>query len=103
VSRALSLAAIALAVAIAGCGSDSSGDTTAPTVSLPVITSPLGTTSTAAATTTTTTPSTTSTPRKGGNYNPNAPDSATNDVPPPSGSPQEAFEKQCKQNPQACG
>jgi hypothetical protein len=24
-------------------------------------------------------------------------------VPPPAGSPQEAFEKQCEQNPAACG
>ena len=36
-------------------------------------------------------------------FNPNRPDSATNDVPPASGSPEEAFEKQCKANPQACG
>ena len=35
--------------------------------------------------------------------NANQPDSETNDLPPPAGSPQEAFEKQCEQNPQACG
>jgi hypothetical protein len=30
-------------------------------------------------------------------------DSATNDLPPPPGSPQEAFEKACEKNPAACG
>jgi hypothetical protein len=95
------LGAIAIVIAVSGCGSDDSGETTAPTVSIPAITSPLGTTTTAPATTSTT-PQTTSTTKKG-NYNPTEPDSATNDVPPPPGSPQEAFEKQCEQNPQACG
>jgi hypothetical protein len=102
VSKVLPLTAIAIALAMAGCGSDDSGETSAPTVSIPAVTSPLGTTTTAPATTSTT-PATTSTTRKGGNYNPNLPDSATNDVPPPPGSPEEAFEKQCAQNPQACG
>jgi hypothetical protein len=30
-------------------------------------------------------------------------DSPTNDVPPPRGSPQERFEKECKKHPKACG
>ena len=98
-SRALALSAIALALAIAGCGSDDSGETTAPPPSIPAVTAPQLTTTPPA---TTTAPGTTST-GKGGNFNPSEPDSETNDVPPPAGSPQEAFEKQCEQNPQACG
>jgi hypothetical protein len=97
----IALSAIAFVTAASVCGSDSSGDTTTPTVSVPVITSPLGTTTTAPAATTTTAPGTTSTTKRG-NYSPNLPDSATNDVPAPAGSPQDAFEKQCQENPQAC-
>ena len=106
--RAFAVTTLALGLAIAGCGGDDSGETTAPaTVSIPAITSPIPAT-------TTTTPATTSTStgtRGNGNggtgppnrTNPNLPDSATNDVAPPAGSPQEAFEKQCEQNPKACG
>ena len=105
-TRALAAATLLIGLAIAGCGSDDSGETTAPTVSIPAITSPIPAT--------TTTPVTTSTPTgttgkgNGGTgppnrTNPNLPDSATNDVAPPAGSPQEAFEKQCEQNPKACG
>ncbi len=43
-------------------------------------------------------PSTTVTTKGGKTYNPNAPDSATNDVPPAKGSPEAQFEKQCKQS-----
>jgi hypothetical protein len=108
VTRALAVTTLALGLAIAGCGGDDSGETTAPpTISIPAITSPIPAT-------TTTTPATTSTStgtRGNGNggtgppnrTNPNLPDSATNDVAPPAGSPQEAFEKQCEQNPKACG
>lgn len=102
IRRTVMLGAIAVAIAASGCGSDGSGDTTAPTVSIPAITSPLGTTTVAPAITSTT-PATTSTTGESRHYNPNAPDSATNDVPPPAGSPQDLFEKQCQQNPQACG
>ena len=98
-SRALALAAIATALAVSGCGGDDSGEATVPTVSIPAITSPLGT---ATAPLTTTAPETTSTTKRG-NFDSTLPDSVTNDVPPPPGSPQEAFEKQCEQNPQACG
>ena len=85
----------AIAIAAAGCGSDDSGEATVPSVSVPAITSPPGTTTAATPTISTTAP-TTSTTSKGG-YNPKLPDSETNDVPPPPGSPQEAFEKQCEQ------
>jgi ABC-type glycerol-3-phosphate transport system substrate-binding protein len=105
VTRALAVTALAIGLGIAGCGGDESGETTttAPTVSIPPITSPIPATTTAPATTTTPTESTTTTRGNGNNVNPKQPDSETNDVPPPPGSPQEAFEKQCEQNPQACG
>jgi hypothetical protein len=94
--------ALAIALIAAGCGSDDSGETTtAPTVSIPPVTAPGITTSAAPATTTA--PATTATTKGGKTYNPNLPDSATNDVPPAKGSPQAQFEKQCKQNPAACG
>jgi hypothetical protein len=98
IRRIVSLGAIAVAIAASGCGSDSSGDESQPTLSIPSVTAPqLSTTAPA----TTTPPGTTSTGK--GNFNPQEPDSETNDVPPPPGSPQEAFEKQCEANPQACG
>jgi hypothetical protein len=90
--------ALAIGVIAAGCGSDSSGETTTHTVSIPAVTSPVTTTSTTAPTNTapgTTTGSTT--------FNPQEPDSETNDVPPKKGSPEAAFEQQCKANPEACG
>jgi hypothetical protein len=106
VIRALALTALVIGLGVGGCGSDDSGGATAPTVSIPAITSPIpATTTTTPATTTAPTGSTTTTKRgnDGNNFNPNQADSATNDVPPPAGSPQEAFEKQCRQNPKACG
>jgi multidrug efflux pump subunit AcrA (membrane-fusion protein) len=97
VTRAIALSAIALALAAAGCGGDSSGETTAPAVSIPAVTAPIAPTTTGTATSAPTT-------TKGGHtVKPKEPDSATNDVPPPPGSPQEAFEKQCQQDPRACG
>ena len=102
-TRAFAVTALVLGLAIAGCGGDDSGETTAPTVSIPAVTSPIPATTTAPAATTTTPTSTTTTRGNGNNVNPKQPDSETNDVPPPPGSPQEAFEKQCEQNPQACG
>jgi hypothetical protein len=104
VTRALAVTALLIGLGIAGCGGDDSGETTAPpTVSIPAVTSPIPTTATASTTTTTPTSSTTTNTGKAKKVNPNQPDSATNDVPPPPGSPQEAFEKQCQQNPEACG
>jgi hypothetical protein len=93
------LGAVAIVIALSGCGSDDSGDASQPTVSIPAVTAPEATST--APTTTNTGPETVTTPK--GNVNPGQPDSETNDVPPPPGSPQEAFEKQCQQNPQACG
>jgi hypothetical protein len=99
---------LALGLAIAGCGGDDSGGTTTvPSVSIPPITSPIPAT-TPAAPATTTTPTGTTGNGNGGSgppngANPNQPDSETNDVPPPAGSPQETFERQCEQNPKACG
>ena len=105
-TRALAAATLLIGLAIAGCGSDDSGETTAPTVSIPAITSPIPATTTTPVTTSRSTGTTGN--RNGGagppnGTNPNLPDSATNDVAPPAGSPQEAFEKQCEQNPKACG
>ena len=100
-SGALALTAIAIGLIATGCGSDSSGETTAPPPSIPAVTAPGISTSTQPAETVT--PSTTVTTKGGKTYNPTAPDSATNDVPPAKGSPQAQFEKQCKQSPSACG
>ena len=109
-TRALVVTALVIGLGIVGCGGDDSSETAAPpTVSIPAITSPIPTTTTVPATTTTPTSSTTTgTATATGTgtakrVNPNEPDSATNDVPPPPGSPQEAFEKQCQQTPEACG
>jgi hypothetical protein len=109
VTRALAVTALVTGLAIVGCGGDDSGETTAPpTVSIPTITSPIPATTTAPATTSTPTGTTDKGNGNGGtgppsHANPNQPDSETNDIPPPAGSPQEAFEKHCEQNPQACG
>jgi hypothetical protein len=94
--------AFAIGLIAAGCGSDDSGGTTTAPVSIPAVTSP-GLTTTTAPATTSTTPSTTPTAKGGKTYNPNQPDSATNDIPPAKGSPQAQFEQQCKQNPSTCG
>jgi hypothetical protein len=93
--------AIAIGLIAAGCGSDSSGETTVQSVSIPAITSPVPTTASTSATTTT--PSTTGTTTGGKPFNPQQPDSETNDIPPAKGSPEANFENQCKQNPSACG
>ena len=97
--------ALAIGLIAAGCGSDSSGETsTTQGVSIPAVTSPIGTGTPSATTSTfSTTPGTTVTGPNGKTFNPQAPDSETNDIPPKKGSPQDAFEQQCKQNPAACG
>ncbi len=101
----LPLAAIVIGAAATGCGSDNSGESTpSPSVSIPEITAPVPTpTSTSTATETAPAPGVTTTQKSGTTYNPNAPDSATNDIPPAKGSPQAQFEKQCQKNPSACG
>jgi hypothetical protein len=93
--------ALAIGLVAAGCGSDSSGETTTHPVSIPTITSPIPTA--ASTSTPATTSSETVTTQGSQTINPQAPDSATNDIPPKKGSPQAAFEQQCKQNPSACG
>ena len=102
IQRTALLTAIAIVIVAAGCSSDDSGqEDTAPTVSIPEITNPLGTTTTTPATTIA--PGTTSTSKGGKTFDPNQPDSETNDVPPPPGSPQEEFEKVCEEQPSLCG
>jgi hypothetical protein len=102
--RAVLPLALAIGLTAAGCGSDSSGETSTRAVSIPAVTSPVPASSvTTSIPATTTTPGTTSTTKGGKTFNPQAPDSATNDVPPAKGSPQANFEKQCEQNPAACG
>ena len=107
IRRYLAVLPLALAIGLiaAGCGSDSSGETsTTQGVSIPAVTSPIGTGTPSATTSTfSTTPGTTVTGPNGKTFNPQAPDSETNDIPPKKGSPQDAFEQQCKQNPAACG
>ena len=101
--RALAVTTLALGLAIAGCGGDGSGEMpTVPSVSIPAITSPIPVTTTTTPATTITPTGPTTTSNGGSSANPNQPDSETNDVRPPAGSPQEAFEKQCEQNPRAC-
>jgi hypothetical protein len=93
------LVVIPLALAIGsiavGCGSDSSGETSTHSVSIPAVTSPVGTVTPAPSSTTS--PGTTFTGKGSTTYNPKLPDSETNDVPPKRGSPEAAFEEQCKQ------
>jgi hypothetical protein len=88
--------ALAIGMIAAGCGSDSSGETTTRSVSIPAVTSPVPTATTAPASTNTA-PGTTVTTKGGKTYDPQAPDSETNDIPPKKGSPEAAFEEQCKQ------
>jgi hypothetical protein len=96
IQRAVLPLALAAGLITAGCGSDSSGETTTTrSVSIPAVTSPLPTATTA--TPSSTVPGTTSTTQGGKTFNPQAPDSETNDVPPKKGSPEDAFEQQCKQ------
>jgi hypothetical protein len=87
---------------VAGCGGDD--EETTPSVTVPASTETAPAT-TAAPVTTTEPTTTTKTGKTGGtpSHDPAKPDAPTNDVPPPPGSPQEAFEKQCEQNPSACG
>jgi hypothetical protein len=107
IRRHLAVLPLALAIGLiaTGCGSDDSGQTsTTEGVSIPAVTSPIGTASSSITTSTFgTTAGTTVTGPSGKTFNPQAPDSETNDIPPKKGSPQDAFEQQCKQNPAACG
>lgn len=100
----LATAAVALGVfGFAGCGDDESpsDDVTVPTIEAP-------TDATESAPATTTAPDSGGVSPgggsgSGGTPDPSQEDSATNDKPPEPGSPAEAFEKACEENPAACG
>ncbi len=99
---AIPLLAIAAAVGATGCGDDEEPDVTTPSISIPSVTAPTPPTTTAQEPTGGVAPQGTTTSKSGG-VTPGKPDSAENDLPPAPGSPEEAFEKQCEQNPAACG
>jgi hypothetical protein len=95
----LALASLGLGTAVGiGCGGDDSTEVTLPTISVEQDTQ-------AVPDQTTTTESAPTESQNGGtgSYDQKQPDSQTNDKPPPAGSPEEAFENACKQNPAACG
>lgn len=100
-TAALLLATAVLALGAFGCGDDdgSSSEVTVPTIEAPTDVTETGATTTA--------PSGGVTPDDSGGgtgtADPSEEDSATNDKPPRPGSPEEAFEKECEQNPAACG
>jgi hypothetical protein len=103
-ATAVLLTGLALALGAAACGDDEDeGTTPGFEISIPE------TTATEPATETTTPTQTETTGGSGtggtspGGVDPNKEDSATNDKPPPAGSPQEAFEQECERNPAACG
>jgi hypothetical protein len=98
----LALAAVAAGLGAVGCGDDESGEETTPSISIPAVTVPTGPTTTAPSSGVA--PETTTGSGSGRDtYDPAQPDTPENDVPPPPGSPQEAFEQMCEQNPAACG
>jgi hypothetical protein len=101
---ALALLLPALVLGAAACGDDDDEETT-PSVTAPAATEPAPATTAAPETTTTQPTTTTKPPKTGGtpSYDPAKPDAPENDVPPPAGSPQEAFERMCERNPAACG
>jgi hypothetical protein len=102
VSRRLATLPVVIVISFGafGCGGDSSGQT-APSISIPSVTTPTAP-STSGSTPAATTEKTKTAPG-GTTFDPGRPDSPTNDVPPPQGSPQEQFEQRCEQNPEACG
>ena len=109
----LLLVTAALAVGALGCGDDegSGVDVTIPTIETPTET-------TESLESTTTAPESGGVPTEedsggtspgsgggsgsSGGTGSGSQDSATNDTPPDSGSPEEAFEQACKQNPEIC-
>lgn len=111
------LLALILAVPFAGCGDEETTTTSAPTTtsSSTTTTSSITTSSSStAAETTTTVPltSTTSTVTESTgaetttlppDFDPEKPDSEDNDKPPQPGSPEEAFEQACEDDPSLCG
>ena len=103
---AIALLLPALLAGVVGCGGDDEDENeeTTPTLTAPATTEPPPAT-TAPPTTTSETTTKTKPPKTGGtpSYDPGKADTPENDVPPPAGSPQEAFERMCEQNPSACG
>jgi len=90
---AVLLALGALAFGATACGDDDESDTT----SVPEITIPEGEAET-------TTGEPTSDPDSGGtSFDPDKPDSPSNDVPPEPDTPEARFEEFCEKNPGACG
>ena len=95
---AASLLALVVGLLATGCGGDSSGETATGATSIPSVTAP----SVPNGASTSTTPGKVKTTKGGKTYNPGAPDSSTNDVPPAKGGPQASFEQQCRLHPSAC-
>jgi hypothetical protein len=100
---AIPLTLLAMTLGAASCGGDEEDTTSVPSISVstaevPSVPSVRTTTTPLPATTTTRT-----TTQSGAKKPSAAPDSPANDVPPPPGSPDEAFERQCAQDPAACG
>ena len=95
---ASSVVVLALGLGATGCGSDSSGETSTGAADVQSVTAP----SVSTGGTTSATPGKVKTTKGGKTYDPSAPDSSTNDVPPPKGGPQASFEQQCRVNPSAC-
>jgi hypothetical protein len=101
---ALLLVGAALIFGAAGCGDDDEGDSdvTVPTISVPDTTEST-TTDTVETETTETSPDDSGGSGSGSGSGSGGVDSETNDIPPEPGSPQEAFEQDCEQNPAKCG
>lgn len=97
----MALAALGFGALLGGCGDDEEPEVTLPTISVESsVESTTEQTQTSPGQTTTEKPQTGGTPPS---YDPGAEDSPSNDKPPDPGSPEEAFENHCKQNPGACG
>jgi hypothetical protein len=97
------LAVFALALGGVACGDDDdSGDDTS---TIPEVTIPSDATTTTEPTTTSEETTTTEDDNGGGTktFDPDQEDSETNDKPPTPGSPEDAFEQDCKANPGKCG
>ena len=100
----LALTALGLGALFTGCGDDDDVEVTIPEITVEGTTTTESTVQTTESTPSTTTGGDGEGGVSGGtSYDPDAPDSSSNDKPPAPGSPEEAFEKACEQNPAACG
>jgi hypothetical protein len=99
------LTLLVLLLGAAACGGDDEETTSVPSISIsvPSISVPSGGPTVPDVGLTPTTGATTTDNGGTARPDPAKPDSPVNDLPPPPGSPQEAFERQCEQNPAACG